>query len=135
MSKWLEAARPVRAAMDAAGLMLSDQQASTVTALYPAMHFDGALIAAGTRINWNGRLMQARSDLWDREENTPDAAPDLWLAVQYREGIRVIPQVPTAQDAFGLGEKGWWGDVLYESLIAANVYTPEAYPDGWKAVA
>ena len=30
---------------------------------------------------------------------------------------------------------GYWGDVLYESLLDNNVWTPEAYPDGWKKVA
>lgn len=32
------------------------------------------------------------------------------------------------------GECGWWCDVLYRSTIAANVWTPEAYPAGWEAV-
>ena len=40
----------------------------------------------------------------------------------------------TADTAFAKDECGWWGDVLYKSLIDANVYTPEAYPDGWEAV-
>lgn len=32
-------------------------------------------------------------------------------------------------------ELGWWGDVLYKSILpSANVWTPEQYPDGWEEV-
>lgn len=36
--------------------------------------------------------------------------------------------------AFAKGEKGWWNDELYESLLAANVWTPAVNPDGWKKI-
>jgi hypothetical protein len=98
------------------------------------MKYDGARIACRTRINWRGTVKMAAQDLWDREENDPDHAPALWSDLRYREGIRVIPPVSTAAEAFGLGERGWWGDTLYESLIPANVYTPEQYPAGWRIV-
>lgn len=32
------------------------------------------------------------------------------------------------------GADGWWGDTLYKSLLASNVWTPEAYPQGWEEV-
>ena len=42
--------------------------------------------------------------------------------------------IQDAVRAYALGECGWWGDVLYRSTIASNVWTPEAYPAGWEAV-
>lgn len=132
MSKWTEAAKVVRDTMDKAGAMLTDAQASTVVDLYPALRGDGALITAGTRINWKGQLKRAAVDLWDTETNTPDNTPALWEDVNYREGYRIIPEVITAGLAFAKGEIGWWGDTLYRSLMDANVYTPEAYPAGWE---
>jgi hypothetical protein len=36
--------------------------------------------------------------------------------------------------AFAKDELGWREDVLYKSLIDANVWTPEAYPSGWEIV-
>jgi len=39
---------------------------------------------------------------------------------------------PAPPQAFAEGECGWWKDVLYKSLIPANVYTPEQYADGWE---
>ena len=71
--------------------------------------------------------------LWDTTENTPDAAPTLWEDLAYQEGYRVIPETITAGTAFALDELGWWGGKLYKSKLAANVYTPEQYPDGWEA--
>ena len=134
MNKWLEAAKPVREAMDRAGGMLNDAEASVVTAIYPTLKQDGQLVRAGTRINWYGQLKRAAVDLWDTIENNPDNAPVLWEDINYKDGYRIIPDVITAGTAFALDERGWWKDDLYESRMAANVYTPDEYPDGWRLV-
>lgn len=113
---------------------LDDATASTVIPLYGGMKYDGTLIKAGTRINWNGTLKRAAVDLWDTVANNPGNAPNLWEDVLYRDGYRIIPDVITVGLAFADGEKGWWGDVLYISKQNANVHTPEQYPDGWEIV-
>ena len=129
----LDAAREYRRKIDAAGAMLTDAQASSVTAIYPQLKYDGALIAGGTRINWKGKLKRAAADVWDREENDPDNAPALWEDILYREGHRIIPYVISVGLAFSCGETGWWGDTLYRSVLTApNTYTPEQYPAGWE---
>lgn len=134
MGKWLEATKPVRAAMDKAGTMLNDAEASVVTVIYPTLKQDGQLVKAGTRINWYGQLKRAAVDLWDTKNNNPDNAPVLWEDINYKDGYRIIPDVITAGTAFALDERGWWKDELYESLMAANVYTPDEYPSGWRLV-
>ena len=113
---------------------LDDMTASIAPELYNRMRFDGSLIMAGTRINWNGQLKKAAVDLWDTEANIPGNAPTLWEDIQYRLGYRIIPETITAGLAFSEGECGWWGDVLYKSTISANVWTPEQYPAGWELV-
>ena len=130
----IEKARKMRAAMETAAVSLDDATASTAPELFPRLKGDGSLVKAGTRICWGGTLKRAAVDLWDNEANTPDAAPTLWEDVLYRDGIRVIPDTITAGLAFAKGEQGWWGDVLYASTIDANVWTPDAYPAGWKIV-
>lgn len=112
----------------------TDAQASKAIGIYPLLKGDGALVRAGTRINWNGQLKRAAVDLWDTAENNPDNAHDLWEDINYREGYRIIPDTITVGLAFGYGELGWWGDVLYRSLIDNNVWTPEAYPAGWEII-
>ena len=46
--------------------------------------------------------------------------------------------MPTcAEDSFTLGEKCHYPDAdgpVYESLIDANTWSPEAYPAGWNKV-
>jgi hypothetical protein len=124
----------IRTQVEAGAAALPDMDASVEPTLSRAMHYDGKLIPAGTRINWGGTLKQARTDLWATEQNNPDNAPNLWETVVYRDGYREIPEQITAENAFNIGDRGWWKDVLYESTIAANVWTPDQYPGGWKAV-
>ena len=133
MGKWLNGAREVRAAMDAAGAQLDDAAASKSVLIYPTLQYNGALIEAGTRINWNGRLKRAAVDLWDIAENTPDVATDIWEDINYKNGYRIIPETITAGLAFSKDEIGWWGNVLYKSIYdGANVWTPEQYAAAWE---
>lgn len=109
-----------------------DSVASLSVGAYPTLKGDGSLIKAGTRINHNGTIKRASVDLWDTEENDPDNAPSLWEDISYREGYRIIPETITAGTAFMKDECGWWGDVIYVSLLDNNVWTPEENGDGWR---
>lgn len=122
----------LRAIVEMAAVSLDDKTASEGAMLFPRLKQNGALVSAGTRINWHGTVKKAAVDLWDTAENTPDNAPSLWEDIAYREGIRIIPDTITAATAFAKGEQGWWKDALYTSLLDANVYTPEQYPAGWE---
>lgn len=124
----------LRTAIETAAASLDDATASTAATLFPKLKQDGSLVSAGTRINWYGTVKRAATDLWDTVDNNPDNAPSLWENLAYREGYRIIPEVITVGTAFSLGELGWWNDSLYESLIDANVYTPETYLAGWQIV-
>lgn len=128
----IEKARRLNAVIVEARKLVNDQTASVAPELYAEMEHGGELIKAGTRINWHGTLKRAAVDLWDTEQNTPDNAPTLWEDIAYKLGDRIIPDTITAGTAFAKGEKGWWGDALYVSLIDANVWTPEQYPAGWR---
>ena len=110
---------------------LTDEVASFVPVMFPTLEGKGALIKAGTKINYNGTLYRATVDLWDTESSTPETAAALWEVVTYKQGIRDIPQTITASAAFAKGELGWWEGAIYESLIDANVWTPAQYAAGW----
>ena len=123
----------LRSIVELASTSLDDKTASTAAMLFPRLKADGALVKSGTRINWNGTVKKAAADLWDTAENNPDNAPALWENIAYREGCRIIPETITATTAFAKGERGWWGDTLYESIYdGANVWTPAQYPAAWK---
>lgn len=124
----------LRSIVEQAATSLDDKTASTVATLFPRLKSDGSLVSVGTRINWNGIVKKAAVDLWDTAENNPDNAPSLWQDIEYKEGYRIIPDTLTVTTAFAKGECGWWNDVLYRSLMDANVYTPAVYPQGWEEV-
>ena len=130
----IENARKTRAAIETAAVSLDDATASTAPDMFPRLRGSGALVKAGTRINWNGIVKKAAVDLWDTAENNPDNAPNLWANLAYRDGIRIVPDVITVTLAFSTDELGWGGDVLYRSKIDSNVYTPEQYPSNWEKV-
>lgn len=135
MGRWFNGAKVMRRTINTAASMLTDAQASEVPTLYSSMKYDGELIQSGTRILWGDVLKRAAVDLWDTEDNNPDKSPTLWEDILYRDGIRIIPAIITVGTAFSNGEKGWWGDVLYESIYEGqNTWTPEGYPAGWKVV-
>jgi hypothetical protein len=124
-------AMKIRESIEMGSAALPDMEASLEPTLARGMHYDGELIKAGVRINWNGVLKRAAVDLWDTEANTPDAAPSLWEDIEYKEGVRIIPETITASAAFDKNELGWWNAVLYISLIDANVWNPDTNPAGW----
>lgn len=109
----------------------TDAQASLTVSVYPTLKQDGSLIKSGTRINHNGMIIRAAVDLYDTETNSPENAPTLWEALNYKDGYRIIPEVITVGTAFSKGELGWWNDELYESLVNSNVYTPDQYAPNW----
>lgn len=124
----------LRSIVEKASAFLDDKTASTASMLFPRLKQNGALISAGTRINWNGTIKKVSVDLWDTAENNPDNAPSLWADIEYKDGYRIIPDTLTVTTAFAKGECGWWNGVLYRSLMEGNVYTPAVYPAGWEEV-
>lgn len=129
----LEQARKLRPVIEQAAQSLDDATASIAPTLFPVLKQDGQLVKVGTRINWRGVVKRAAVDLWDTIDNDPDHAPTLWEDIPYREGIRIIPEVITVGTAFAEGEKGWWKDKLYTSLVNDNVFTPDQFPNNWEA--
>lgn len=127
-------AKAIRGLIEKAAEGLDDATASQAPTLFPSLKEDGCFVTAGTRINWKGVVLRAAVDLWDTPNNNPDKAPDLWEDLGYINGIRVIPEEITVGLAFRKGEQGWWQGELYTSTINDNVWTPEAYPEGWKLV-
>lgn len=128
----IEKARKLRKVIEGAMVSVDDKTSSEAVELLPTLKYDGSLIKAGTRINYNGTIKKATVNLWDTEANNPDNAPTLWENIGYKDGYRFIPEVITVTSAFSKGEVGWWKGELYKSLVDNNVYTPEQYSRNWE---
>ena len=132
----LSEAKAIRRIVELGSAALPDAEASMEPKLTRKMHYDGALIKAGTRIQWGDGLKRAAVDLWDTEENNPENAPSLWEDVAYYMGYRIIPEVITATLAFSNGEIGYWQQdgKFYESKRDGNTWPPSIDPDNWEVV-
>jgi len=82
------------------------------------------------------QLYQVLQDHTSAAEWTPDAAVSLYKAIGVTEtGYPVWVQPLGATDAYNTGDIVSYNDALYISTIDGNVWSPEAYPAGWKAYA
>ena len=129
----LTQAMKLRAAMVTASESLDDKTASTAPEMFGKLKQSGALVKAGTRINWNGVVKKANVDLWDTAENSPENATDLWSDLAFHDGYRIIPTVFTAEIAFSDGETGWWEQdgCYYTANANGTVWTPSEYTSAW----
>ena len=133
MGKYSDWALKKAVTLDSVGKILTDEQAIAHIELYTPWGVD-VPYNVDERKTYNGELYKCLLKHTSKADWTPDIAPSLWVKITLVGEYRVIPEVISATEAFDLGEKGWWKDELYESLIKGNVYTPEAYPAGWKKV-
>lgn len=134
MGKWYDAAIPVRESMDAAGAMLTDEQAASVPALYSAWE-TGTAYNAGDRRTYGGVLYKCLQAHTSQDDWTPDVAVSLWATVLIPDPD-VIPDwvQPDSTNAYMTGDKVRYNGVVYRSLIDNNVWSPDAYPSGWEIV-
>lgn len=133
MGKWLEAARPVRAAMDVAGAALDDAAALEAMAVFKPWTA-GTAYAADDRIRYGDSLYRCVQAHTAQADWTPDATPALWARVSVEEWPEWV-QPTGAQDAYSIGDKVTYEGVRYVSLIDGNVWPPAAHPQGWEAQA
>ncbi|MBR3596526.1 MAG: hypothetical protein IKL47_06090 [Clostridia bacterium] len=82
------------------------------------------------------QLYQVLQDHTSAAEWTPDTAVSLYKAIGVTEtGYPVWVQPLGATDAYNTGDIVSYNGALYISTIDGNVWSPEAYPAGWKAYA
>lgn len=127
---------PVQDALDELLPILTDEQAEMVTNMYPEWAVDISY-TVGERVQYNSKLYRCVQAHTSQEGWEPPATPALWVRTAKEGEIPVWAQPTGAQDAYNRGDKVHYPgatDPVYESLIDANVYSPEAYPQGWRLV-
>ena len=67
---------------------------------------------------------------------TPDITASLYAKVLIDPNGETIPEwvQPDSTNAYMTGDKVRYNGVVYESTIDNNIWSPEAYPAGWKVV-
>lgn len=137
MGKYYEAAKIVRATMDKAGAMLTDEQALQVTALYPL--WDAAkTYTVGDRVRYAGKLYRCLQPHTAQETWNPADAPSLWAKVLTSETGEILPWVqPDSTNPYAKGDKVTHNGKTWESLVDNNVWEPgvTGTESLWKEVA
>ena len=139
----LQMAEQLRKALQFYVRSLSDEEAMVVATVYEAWEANTAYAVGDIRsYGENGvgdpqlyRCVQAHTS---QEGWEPDKVPALWVAIGLApDNIPVWSQPTGAHDAYNIGDRVHYpdkSDPVYESLIDGNVYSPEAYPQGWELV-
>ena len=126
----------LRSLIEKASTSLSDEDALTGVELFKRW-VAGITVTAGDRYGYNGKLYRCEQSHTTLAGWEPDITPALWTEVAKPGEIPVWKQPTGAQDAYMTGDMVWYPDrdtTVYESLIDNNVYSPEAYPAGWRVV-
>ena len=135
--RFQEYTSPEQAALDEVLPILTDEQAATVPDAFrewkPETEYK-----AGDRRKYNGALYKCLQDHTSQADWSPDVAVSLWARILIPDP-EVIPvwEQPDSTNPYMIGDKVHFptiDDPVYESTIDGNVWSPEAYPQGWRLV-
>lgn len=115
---------------------LTDAQALQVPMLFEEFDGNGVKYKVGKRVLYEDVLYKVLQDHTSQEGWTPTTTPSLFAKVINETLTGDIPdwEQPDSTNAYMTGDKVMFNGKVYESLIDNNVYSPEAYPAGWKEI-
>lgn len=115
---------------------LTDAQAVQVPMLFDEFDGNGVAYEVGKRVLYNDTLYKVIQAHTSQAEWTPVAAPSLFAKVINETIDGSIPEFeqPDSTNPYMKGDRVLFNGKVYESLIDNNVYSPEAYPAGWKEI-
>lgn len=126
----------LRALIEKAAVSLDDGDALEAVELFPAWAADTSY-ALDVRVRYDGKLFRCVQAHTSQIGWEPPNVPALWTEVAAPGEIPVWRQPTGAQDAYMKGDKVWYPEkdtTVYVSIIDNNVWSPEAYPAGWKEI-
>lgn len=131
----IERAREIRKQIESLSNYLTDEEAVESTELFPAWNETGSYVT-GDRVRHNGTLYKVLQSHTAQADWAPEAAPSLFAEVLAgQDGTAIGEWVqPDSTNPYNTGDKVTYNGKTYESTIDGNVWSPEAYPQGWKEV-
>ena len=134
----IERARELRKKIESIATTMDDEQAMEYSELFANWSGDGIAYAVGDRVRYNGVLYKVLQVHTSQPDWTPEAAVSLFAKMLIPDP-EVVPvwEQPDSTNPYMIGDKVYYptaDDLMYESLINNNVWSPDAYPQGWKVV-
>lgn len=135
-------AKQLRRALQLFAQSITDESVMMEVAdIYPKWSGDsntyktGDILAYGVNADDETQLYTVLQDHTSQADWTPDTAVSLFKAVGFTDsGVPIWTQPLGATDAYMTGDRVDYNGVIYESTIDNNVWSPEAYPQGWTVV-
>lgn len=122
------------------GKIVANQVTDDVVALSIQEFYDiwvvGALYSVGRYITHKDILYKVLTEHTSQADWTPDVSPSLFAKVLIDPTGETIPEwvQPDSTNAYMIGDKVIYEGKVYESVINNNIWSPAAYPAGWKLI-
>ena len=131
----IELARKLRPLIEKAAISLDDVDALEAIELYPQWSGNSIEYVKNARVRFDGILYRVLQNHTSQEGWTPAVAQSLFAKVLIPDPD-VIPEweQPDSTNPYQIGDRVRFNGKVYESVIANNTWSPEAYPAGWKEV-
>ena len=131
----IELARKLRPYIEKAALFLDDTDALEAIQLFPTWSPEHGTYNVGDKVQYDGSLYKCLQQHIAQIGWTPTTAVSLWAKVLIPDE-NVIPdwEQPGSTNPYMAGNKVRYNGIVYESLIDNNLWSPEAYPAGWREV-
>lgn len=127
---YLSSAQKLRAAINGAGAMLTDEQALAVSIIFPVWRGDGISYAVGNRVMYSGVLYKCLQAHVSQSTWNPADAPSLWAKVLIPiPGVIPDWEQPSSTNPYAKGDKVKHKGKIWVSDIDNNVWEPSVY--GW----
>ena len=117
---------------------LTDEQALSVQAIYPAWSGNGVIYTVDYKVLYDGTLYKCLQAHTSQADWTPDTAPSLWAKVLITDPEVIAEwEQPDSTNPYSKGDRVTHNGKSWESLVDNNVWEPGATGTEslWKEVA
>lgn len=138
MMNRLQMAEQFRKALQMFAMSLDEEKAMEVATVFDPWEIGktysvGDFLIYGVNGVGDPQLYKVAQAHTSQADWTPEATPALYTAIGLDDsGYPVWAQPTGAHDAYNTGDVVDYNGTLYESLIDGNIYSPDAYPAGWR---
>lgn len=131
-NRWLEAAKKIRNTMDAAGALLTDEQAATVPELFRPWEENSAYVVGDRRL-YKNVLYRCLTAHTAQSDWNPVDAPSLWTKILIPDENTIYPwEQPDSTNTYKIGDKVTHNGKTWISVVDNNSWEPGVY--GWEEV-
>ena len=122
------------------GKLVASQVVDDAVALSIQEFYDvwevGVTYEVGRYLQYKGVLYKVLQPHTSQETWTPDVASSVYAKVLIDPSGETIPEweQPDSTNAYMTGDKVRFEGVVYESTMDNNIWSPTAYPAGWKII-